>query len=78
MNVSARLIELDLEPPTPIPAVGSYRRISTSGSQIYDSGLRQLENGEPVVGVVERTFRIRVYRMQPTRSGGGRLWGLRL
>jgi hypothetical protein len=78
MNVSDRLIQLGLEPPTPIPALDSYRRIPTSGNRTYVSGLGSSEDGKPIVGVVERMFRIRVHRMQPTLSGSGRLWGIRL
>jgi enamine deaminase RidA (YjgF/YER057c/UK114 family) len=52
MNIPERLKELGLELPTPVNPLGSYRTVSTSGNQLYVSGLGPFENGKPVTGIV--------------------------
>ena len=52
MKISERLKELGLELPTPINPLGSYQTVSTSGNQLYVSGLGPFENGKPMVGIV--------------------------
>ena len=52
MNLYDRLTQLGMELPKPIKPLGSYRTVSTSGNQLYVSGLGPFENGKPVVGMV--------------------------
>ena len=47
-----RLKQLGFELPTPLPALGSYNVVTTSGNQVFVSGLGPIANGKPVVGLV--------------------------